>query len=476
MYIYKQEKEDGLLDKLKDSALSSIAHIEGKLELVEKKNNKAFASIESIATNLNQPDLYYLRTILVTTGTNKNDDIFLPEEVWKGRSTAEDKPFNLGHDPNKIIGHITGNQVVDDEYVLIDDDTAVDDLPEKFHILTSAVIYKQIQSRDPDLQDEIAELIEGIQDGEWYVSMECLFPSFAYGFLKADGSLEEIIERNKSTSYLTKYLKIYGGAGEYEGRKLGRVLKGIIFSGKGLVKKPANPESVILTTASKICVYNCRKDDIKQTEAIMADDIKVVELEKKNSELQNQIAALELKLKEGDVASYKGQIESLTASVNEKDQSIKSLSDEVATLKSDKETSAKELASVKADLEVKVQEINQTKADVLRTSRISSLVDKGVDKADAEKLVDRFVALSDEQFTDIVAMQESLVAAKKDKEKMKNEKTPKEGCAEDEANANTQVLDNAQPVPTIDTSVASDNTNTELQVALAGYLEDLLTK
>lgn len=194
-------------------------------------------------------DLYPLYTILATTGWNKNDDIFTRDEMWAARATAEDKPFNQEHVPSKIIGHITGNSVIDDKHDVIANDTTVDKLPSKFHILTSAVIYKHINSRDKNLTTEAAALITGIENGDWCVSMEALFSNFDYGLTTASGE-QQIITRSETTAFLTKHLRIYEGVGEYNGCKLGRVLRNITFSGKGLVKNPANPESVILNDAT----------------------------------------------------------------------------------------------------------------------------------------------------------------------------------------------------------------------------------
>ena len=76
-------------------------------------------------------DLYPLDSILVSTSWNKNDDVFDPREVWAARHTPEDKPFNLDHDENQIIGHITENYPVSDIQTRsrISDDTDVNDLP-----------------------------------------------------------------------------------------------------------------------------------------------------------------------------------------------------------------------------------------------------------------------------------------------------------------------------------------------------------
>ena len=77
--------------------------------------------------------------------------------------------------------------------------------------------------------------------------MECFFNGFEYGLLNKATGEYKILSRNDETAYLTKHLKAYGGLGEHEDYKVGRVLKNITFSGKGFVDRPANPESIIFT-------------------------------------------------------------------------------------------------------------------------------------------------------------------------------------------------------------------------------------
>ena len=62
-----------------------------------------------------------------------------------------------------------------------------------------------------------------------------------------DNSSYHILARNNETSYLTKYLRAYGGMGQHEQYKIGRVLRNITFTGKGFVDKPANEDSIIFS-------------------------------------------------------------------------------------------------------------------------------------------------------------------------------------------------------------------------------------
>jgi hypothetical protein len=193
-------------------------------------------------------DLHPLSTILVTTGWNKNDDVFEQGEVWMARATPEDKPFNYEHQCDQIIGHIIANWPVSEDGTRLADDTALDSLPDRYSLLTSAVLYKYWEK--PELQQRMDSILEGIAKAEWFVSMECLFKGFDYA-LKAKDGTSRVVARNTQTAFLTKHLRAYGGNGVYGEYRVGRLLRNIVFSGKGLVKNPANPESIILSSSAE---------------------------------------------------------------------------------------------------------------------------------------------------------------------------------------------------------------------------------
>ena len=43
-----------------------------------------------------------------------------------------------------------------------------------------------------------------------------------------------------------KHLQAFGGTGVYQGYKVGRVLRNVVFVANGFVKSPANPGSVVV--------------------------------------------------------------------------------------------------------------------------------------------------------------------------------------------------------------------------------------
>ena len=189
--IFKSEIQDGLKEKIISSmSISSTCELEICDPFLLNK------PLRAVAENKNQMDLHYLKSILVTTGWNKNDDVFDKAEVWTARNTPSDKPFNYEHDQKQIIGHITGSKVIDEDGNDVAEGVSVDELPKKFHILTSAVLYKFWE--DPKKQEEMNDIISGIANNKWFVSMEALFNCTHLGGLGK--------EKNKLINYQMQYL------------------------------------------------------------------------------------------------------------------------------------------------------------------------------------------------------------------------------------------------------------------------------
>ena len=177
MILFDQEIKDGLGEKIIASNSISYASI---AEPCDTENTTKMSA--KISASLSDADLYYVQSILVSSSWNKNDDIFDKAEVWKARKTPEDKPTNLEHDENLIIGHITSNWPIDEDGNIIQETIDANELPEKFHIVTGSVIYKAFSS--PELKERAEKLIAEIENGTKYVSMECYFNGFDYGLIE----------------------------------------------------------------------------------------------------------------------------------------------------------------------------------------------------------------------------------------------------------------------------------------------------
>ena len=325
--IFKREIADGVADAVKATASVTYAAVAKNADAHVIPDDSIVKKI--VAENKDQIDLFYLESILVSTGKNKNDDVFLPEPTWAARHTPEDKQFNYMHDENDIIGHITGSYVLDKDGNKIDD--TLETPPAEFDIITQAVLYNSWT--DPENKDRMKQIIAEIKEGKWFVSMECLFAGFDYA-ITDEKAKSYILQRNEATAFLTKHLRSYGGTGEYEGCQVGRALRSIAFSGKGLVLRPANARSIILGSKS-VAAFNADDKNIKKTfsgEKKMADENK--QLEQALADLKAAREEAKALKKEWEAAKAKeieDKVKAFEATISGKDAEITALKANVKT-------------------------------------------------------------------------------------------------------------------------------------------------
>lgn len=453
MIIFQKEIEDGLEAKISSNA--SICYA----SFVEPCSSHLKSSIDfkSLAS-MSDEDLYYTQSILVSTSWNKNDDIFDKNEVWVARHSPEHKPTNIEHNENIIVGHIVSNFPITEEGILIDENTPEDNLPEKYHILTGSVIYKSYT--DADLQNRTQKLISEIQSGSKYVSMECFFKGFDYGLLDKNTNNYKILSRNEETSFLTKHLRAYGGLGEHENYKIGRVLRKITFTGKGFVEKPANPDSIIFTKNNVQTSVDLKtkknfeeKNETFENIGVFSNQANLKEnqmnLETDILELKNKIEAMNscsehLAQANSTILSLKEEMSSLKTETEAKDKMTQEYLNKMKVSEEDKKKMKadfdEELAKTKADTEnvaadytVKIEEltkqIESLKSELLETNetvaaykgkeeemmkkekkmkRMAVLIESGIESEIASTTIDKFEDLDDEAFEAIT----TLVSAK----------------------------------------------------------------
>ena len=486
MKVYAAEINDGLRDKIvSDNSLAFVNIInnteQDQIDLASKAAKSSNLD-SSFATNEGQFDLHYVNTILVTTGWNKNDDVFDRHETWIARNTPEDKPFNYEHDPSDVIGHITGNTIIDDHGNLI----SSENLPDKFHILTSGVLYKHLNSRDPDVEQRMSEIIDGIIRGEWFVSMEALFTEFDYAVVAPDGK-HKTVARNEDSAFLTKHLKSYGGTGQFEQYKVGRLLKNITFSGKGLVRRPANPESVFIFKNVDAFESEETLSSFENTYSSVNDkEIDSMSDNNRMEELQTEVADLRRRLKEMDEAAVNAKFDKLGNEMAAKDSAIAELEKQIK----EAQASSEELVKAKEELETRLAEtsenstsisteLEEIKDEILKTSRTSTLVDAGVDKEEAEAIVAKFANLDDEQFDSLVEMLKPTEASEDNdsaKAELEAEEEVQEAEESDpaEAVAEDNVLEEAEADEDAALATAGETPvqeHQELMGALAEFLD-----
>ena len=456
MKIYAQEKKDGIADLIKNNTVACCAIAETdnnpSTETVEKLQKVLAENSENndlaLAENKEQIDLYYLKSILVSTGWNKNDDVFDPAELWEARSTPEDKPFNFMHNEKDIIGHITANEVVDFDGNPISKDSEV---PDKFNILTSAVVYTEWS--DPEQRQRMHKIVSEIEDGKWFVSMECLFPDFDYALKGAAGETK-VIKRNEASAFLTKHLRSYGGDGKYEDYQVGRLLRNLSFSGKGLVSKPANPRSVILegndffdeSQAQVLTISSLKENDMSDNYEMQVNDLRaeLAEAKAANEALKEQVVAEQK-------AEFEEKIQALEATIAEQASSISEKEEALAAKETELTEAQEALAAKDEDMKEKMEELKEMKKKDAMNKRKAQLEEAGFEAEEALATVAEFEHLDDETFDKIVAMQKRKAAPKEDEEKAapEEEKAVMKKKAEleeevDAAEASEEVLENAE--------------------------------
>lgn len=473
MKIFAQEKKDDLEDLILATPLVTIA---SEVVPVDSNSTSTFnKNLKSLAS-YNDDDLYYVQSILVTSSWNKNDDIFTKEEIWAAKDTPEDKPTNLEHDENTIIGHIVSNWSITDDGILIDNNTPVENLPDKFHIVTGSVIYKAYTN--PELKNRTNKLIAEIENGTKYVSMECMFKGFDYGLIDEATGSYKILARSDDTAFLTKHLRAYGGSGKYENHKIGRVLRNITFSGKGYVDKPANPDSIIFSKENFMQLTETKntENNFSGVSEIRTNptEINNMSLEKEVAELKDKVEAMTncaeaTKDAYAQISELKDKIIALETSLQEKEALVVSKQAEYDSLVAETEAAKKmseeemmkkeeEMKKSKSELETALETVAayKNKEEEMmkkekKMKRMASLIEKGLDQEVAASAVEKFDSLEDSAFDAMVDLVADAAKKTKEKEVMVKEK-PKASEAAEEA------LDTAELNNEIDLSAGGDTT------------------
>jgi len=212
---------------------------------------KACAAVIDLPRNEDkQPDLQYFSAIFVSAGTNLNGAHFLPSELVKAEDTIVSKALDVEHKEEDIVGHIYDRAFMDNDNKKLNmeelsskEDASLDSENNDMHVVIAGVVYK---NRFPNLAKEVS-------NGEWCVSMECYYAGYdvKIGDLVLTQREAEVMGLAFNDNLFGKLAKVVKKGKEIAVGTLERVLRGIVFSGCGVVKNPANPPSVILETASE---------------------------------------------------------------------------------------------------------------------------------------------------------------------------------------------------------------------------------
>lgn len=274
-----------LQNKFKTYAVTKFQKVEPTLEIKNRakaavSEDKAIATSQKDLLNFafenKQDDLLYFKATYATCGFNLNDDVFVQTEFWNARKSPVLKPTNWQHKDTNIIGVIYAveAQYLDGTSIDIENDTIPND---DFELIVYGVVYKYTFA-------ELAEEIEKrSKSDELYVSMEAWFSDYAYALLDEKTQTMKVVGRTEQTKILDKYLRVFGGSGQYNGKRIGRVLKDMTFGGMGIVDEPANVRSdgeVIASTNteknemselnSNVVTPDTNTEKVKELETVVA--------------------------------------------------------------------------------------------------------------------------------------------------------------------------------------------------------------
>jgi len=439
---------------------------------------RAFAGV----VDTPQSDLLYMDSLLVSTGDNKNDDVFLPDEMWKARHSPRLKPVDWEHETgsevsdedfaknprqpvagNQIIGVMYNTYAVDDHNNVIDEvkASAPDfQIPSSFHIIDQAVLYRSLF---PKLT---AKIEKGAKEGTLFVSMEAWFDN--YDYLVGN----KVIARNEQTAFLDRNLRARGGTGSYDNLSVKRVLRNLVFGGKGIVYRPANTNSVIKSITS--APVQAQASEVYNEKAIASNiigeihpDGKVIqkELVKMGDENKNLQPVV---LGGLTVEDYKGAV----AKAAQLEQSSTAMASEIVSLKAKVEAAEKKASEDVAAAKAKAEEVTkklaeaeaklaQAAKDTQVAQRRSVLATELKAEGDRlEKLLASAKEMSDESFASFVSSTKELLAATtaalEDFKKKKEEEDDKKKKAESDEAAKVAAAKAEEDKKTAEAKVAAE--------------------
>jgi len=260
--------------------------LEAEIQILEETEElkKEVAAMVEFPKN-KTPDMLFFSGCFMSSGENLNHAYFMPSEMVKASSSIVNKPLDIEHAEEEIVGHIYSSAFVDHSGKALDiselsgmDEEALDKMD--IDVMIGGIVYK---SRFPELAEEV-------QKGKWKLSMETYFQNY-------DVKVGDLILSKKeaeamglaSSDVLGKAARIVKKGAAIASGEIARVLRDLMFSGCGLVKQPANPRSLIFETAKKheeegiIVVELDKEDKVETSNKRERSDIDVVDIRKQTS-------------------------------------------------------------------------------------------------------------------------------------------------------------------------------------------------
>lgn len=414
--------------------------------------------------------------LAVVNKFNDNDDGIKTPVAMELVNQFINKPINVEHMKDKIVGHIINASFSDKqpeyEYNEIE---SYKDRKDPFYITAAGIIYRHIF---PSLANKIEEVSDpnSPQYQSLSTSWEVGFRNYKLGI--GEGSLyevSEIDEKNETYSSLRDNLKAYGGTGYSNEGRIRRIIDGPVYAlGVGITETPA---------ASVKGLYIMLEEEEEEDE----DEDKEEEMEEEKEENNNsfsqdyknhvkadksfskmdeeQFNQLIAKLEESKASSeIASQIKQVFDEQNQwqskaevAQENLTQALAELDLVKKEFEATAEQLSAIKEDLEAKA-------AAELFNTRVKSILEKyELTEAQERVIVDDIKALDSseeafEKFNEKVEIlfssqsKEALASVKKEKEELL------QSIASEEAEEETEDEEEGLEVEEIEASVLPNNT------------------
>jgi hypothetical protein len=345
---------------------------------------------ESFDAEKNIDVLPVVFNLAVVNKFNQNDDGIKTSVAMDLVKQFVNKPINIEHMKDKIVGHIINASFSDKQPEYEDNEIeAYKDRKDPFYITAAGIIYRHIF---PSLSEKLIQASDS--ENENYQSLstswEVGFRNYALAF--GEGSMhevEEMEEEDENYSSLKGNLKAYGGTGYSNKGRVRRIINGPAYAlGVGITETPA---------AEVKGLYVLIEDEEYEEEENEEEEMdKKNEMEEENDKLFSQEYKKSVKANKSSFSMNEQQFNQLMAKLQEGKASseialqIKKVFDEQNEWKSQADANKKDLEKALAELDlVKTEfeknnlelgsikeEIEEKAAADLFNARVKAILDK----------------------------------------------------------------------------------------------------
>ena len=367
----------------------------GKIKPINQEEFDAFGiskgSIWETAKSLLPPDfdpkqnidvLPVVFNLATVNEFNKNGDGIDTKTAIAAVKRFINKPINIEHKKDKIVGHIINASFSEEEFDFQNNDIeAYADKKNPFYITAAGLIYKQVY---PKLAEAIMESSDKDEDSYQSISASWEVAFRDYEIARGSQKLNEsTIVSKAEKDEMSKYLKGMGGQGEDEdGVPVNRLIVGQTFPlGAALTTNPAARVKGVYPSA----MFDGDKKDKKISRNaninVSSDKFKTIfNMEKEQfNELMSKVAeSVASVVRKDSEAKTIGEI--MRDALTEHSESWKS---KVSLEKEAKEKSEAEIAELKASLKETKEELEKLKSEASAKAAVD-LFNERMNNIDAE--------------------------------------------------------------------------------------------